>query len=220
MGCSIYFLVATMVSGDMPPAVSAGAVASQPVATTSCDACAPACCEQKDGLFSRLKGLRERLHGLFGGKACCCCECCCGACSESGCPPMAGAAAQVVVDTLPLPPVSAAAAPLRTTSNPSEIKQAYLPKLNHADDYSSVTGQLYYIHADGGLWVVRYAPVDREDRFGGSVVLAEATNMSNFREGDLVTVSGEILNEGRASKWLGGPLYRTTGAELIERSGD
>jgi hypothetical protein len=68
------------------------------------------------------------------------------------------------------------------------------------------------------MWVVRYAPIDHEDRFGGSVVLASAVSMRNFREGDLVCVSGEILNEGRASRYLGGPLYRAATIDLIERA--
>jgi hypothetical protein len=101
-----------------------------------------------------------------------------------------------------------------------EIAKEYLHKVANADDYSWVTGQLFYIHvhADQGLWFVRYAPVDKEDRYGGSVVLASAASMANFREGDLVTVHGEILNQGRASRYLGGPLYRALAVELRERS--
>ena len=70
----------------------------------------------------------------------------------------------------------------------------------------------------GGLWVVRYATVDTEDRFGGSVVLASVVNMKNYREGDLVTVHGNILKTGRASKYLGGALYRAEGIDIVERS--
>jgi hypothetical protein len=82
-----------------------------------------------------------------------------------------------------------------------------------------VTGQLFYIHAAGqGFWVVRYAPVDQEDKYGGSVVLAGAANMQNFREGDLICVHGEVLNEGKATKYLGGPLYRALTVDMVERS--
>jgi hypothetical protein len=41
--------------------------------------------------------------------------------------------------------------------------------------------------------------------------------MSKFREGDLVFVKGSVLNEGRASKYVGGPMYRATSIELNER---
>jgi hypothetical protein len=101
-----------------------------------------------------------------------------------------------------------------------EIAREYLDRVANAADYSWVIGQLFYIHihADQTLWVVRYAPVDKEDRYGGSVVLAPATSMMGFREGDLVTVHGEILNQGRASRYLGGPLYRTLAVELKDRA--
>jgi hypothetical protein len=98
-----------------------------------------------------------------------------------------------------------------------EIAKEYLDKVGNAPDYSWVTGQLFYVHADGGLWVVRYAPVDKEDRYGGSVVLGAAASMENFQEGDLVTVHGEILSPARASKYLGGPLYRALEVTLNDR---
>jgi hypothetical protein len=115
------------------------------------------------------------------------------------------------VSTIPTRPVQAPA---------MEISKEYLNRVANADDYSWFTGQLFYIHVHGdqGLWVVRYAPVDKEDRYGGSVVLAPAASMANFREGDLVTVHGEILNEGRGSRYLGGPLYRALAVELRERA--
>ncbi len=55
---------------------------------------------------------------------------------------------------------------------PAGVRKSYAGKFGHELDYSWITGQLFYIHADGGLWVLRYAGVDSEDRFGGSVVLA------------------------------------------------
>jgi hypothetical protein len=100
----------------------------------------------------------------------------------------------------------------------SGLRKEYVYHIGHSEDYSWVTGQLYFIRAGKGLWVVRYATADTEDKYGGGVVLAPAVNMKNFREGDLVSVQGEILDEGRASKNLGGPLYRASHVELIERA--
>ena len=100
----------------------------------------------------------------------------------------------------------------------TDLRTEYVYHIGHADDYSWVTGQLYYIHTGKGLWVVRYATVDTEDKYGGSVVLAPAVNMKNFREGDLVSVQGDVLNEGRPSRNLGGPFYRAEHVELIERA--
>jgi hypothetical protein len=125
-----------------------------------------------------------------------------------------------------LPPVaSESPTPIHPVANlparpAMEIAKEYLDKVANAGDYSWVTGQLFYIHihADQGLWVVRYAPVDKEDQYGGSVVLAPATSMTGFREGDLVTVHGEVLNQGRASRYLGGPLYRGLAVDLKDRA--
>jgi hypothetical protein len=102
---------------------------------------------------------------------------------------------------------------------PSAIHKRYQDKIGHEEDYSWVTGQLFYLHAGtSGIWVVRYATVDTEDKFGGSVVLAPNVNMKNFREGDLVSVRGEILNEGRASQYSGGPLYRAVSVDMVDRA--
>src|SRR5262249_376134 len=93
------------------------------------------------------------------------------------------------------------------TKSPFELSRRFEKRVNHAADYSQLTGQLFYVHADGGLWVLRYAPLDTEDRNGGGVILARDRPMDSYREGDLVTVRGEIIQE-RASRYLGAPLYR------------
>ena len=116
----------------------------------------------------------------------------------------------ILAKPLPMPP------PASEVSG--EIKKEYRDRVKRSDDYTTLTGQLFYVHADGGLWVLRYAPLDKEDRYGGSVVLASAVSMRHFREGDLVTVRGEIIKEGRASKSLGGPLFRAVSVEMVERS--
>ncbi len=85
-----------------------------------------------------------------------------------------------------------------------------------AADYGWVTGQLFYVHADGGLWVLRYAPLWKEDPNGGSVILVRDQQMDSYREGDLVKVSGEILNQ-KGSIFLGGPLYRAQSIQLVDR---
>jgi hypothetical protein len=90
-------------------------------------------------------------------------------------------------------------------------------RMGHEADYSRITGYLYYVHTDGGRWLLRYATLDQVDRYGGSVVLIPCMEMGKFREGDLVTVRGAVLNEGRTSRSLGGALYRTQMIELVER---
>ena len=56
------------------------------------------------------------------------------------------------------------------------------------------------------------------DRYGGSVVLTPTVEMRNFREGDLVNVYGEVLNDGQAARPLGGALYRVNSILMIERA--
>jgi hypothetical protein len=103
------------------------------------------------------------------------------------------------------------------TKNPFELDRRYETRVGRAADYGWVTGQLFYVHADGGLWVLRYAPLWKEDPNGGSVVLDRDQRMDSYREGDLVKVHGEILNT-KGSIFLGGPLYRADSIELIDRN--
>jgi hypothetical protein len=102
----------------------------------------------------------------------------------------------------------------------ADVTKENVLRVAMADDGTWIIGELHYVHADGGLWLVRYAPLDKEDRYGGAVVLARGQDMSKFREGDLVYVKGSILDEGRASKSLAAPLYRATTIELNERPGE
>ena len=98
-----------------------------------------------------------------------------------------------------------------------QIREEYVQRVAIADDDSWIIGQLFYLHADGGTWVVRYAPLGKEDRYGGEVVLARGVDMSQLREGDLVYVKGEVLKESRANKYVGGPLYRASTVNLNDR---
>jgi hypothetical protein len=102
-------------------------------------------------------------------------------------------------------------------NNPFDLDRRYEARVDRAADYSWVTGQLFYVHTDGGLWVLRYAPIWKEESNGGSVVLARDLRMDSYREGDLVTVHGEVLRE-KASVSLGGPLYRAQSIQLVDRS--
>jgi hypothetical protein len=102
------------------------------------------------------------------------------------------------------------------TKSPFELDRRYEERVGRAADYSRLTGQLFFVHADGGLWVLRYAPLWKEDAKGGSVILARDREMDRYREGDLVTVQGEIVQE-RGSARLGGPLYRVRSIQLVDR---
>ena len=99
------------------------------------------------------------------------------------------------------------------------ISKKFVSKVGHEEDYSWVTGQLSLAHtSEGDFWVVHYATLDMEDKYGGSIVLAPAVSMRNYREGDLVSVKGEVIDEGRANKHLGGALYRVQSIDMIDRA--
>jgi hypothetical protein len=97
------------------------------------------------------------------------------------------------------------------------VAERYMEQVGHEDDYSWVTGHLFYVRADGGRWVLRYAQPDQVDRYGGSVVLAPGVEMKNFREGDLVCVFGRVLSPAPTSPSLRAPLYQVDSITIVER---
>jgi hypothetical protein len=99
-----------------------------------------------------------------------------------------------------------------------EVGKKFQEKVGCAPDHSWVTGQLFYVHADGGRWVLRYTAVGEQDKYGGSIVLAPGVDMKNYREGDLVSVNGKVLSDARTSHHLPGALYQATSISLIERA--
>lgn len=99
---------------------------------------------------------------------------------------------------------------------PEELHSKQELRLAHGPDYKWLAGQLCYAHADGGHWLVRYAPISVEDVHGGCVALSRDIVMDKFRDGDFVIVEGEVLNS-RASAYLGCPLYRVRGLQFVER---
>lgn len=67
------------------------------------------------------------------------------------------------------------------------------PCFDHAADYSSVTGELYF-EKDSKTWTVRYLSVDEDDRFGGKVTLTDVGPMENLKSGQMVRVEGQMAN--------------------------
>jgi hypothetical protein len=98
------------------------------------------------------------------------------------------------------------------------LSEKFKNRIGHEADHSWLTGQLYRVKAGTNvLWVVRYATSEEQDKHGGTVVLAPAAGMQNFREGDLVSVQGQILNGGRASEQVACPVFRASEVSLVER---
>src|SRR5262249_33423209 len=206
MLCSMWLLAATCLANDpvSPPNTTPATGTPAPYYVKSAEQA-----DQGNGL-----GLRKRLANLLHGHR-----------------PQPQVAARVAETIYQSPEPALAPEPavitqaVRTIKEPAPANvplpsQETVQKTAIADDASWIIGQLTYVHSDGGLWLVRYAPLDREDRFGGAVVLAAGSDMSKFREGDMVFVKGEVLNQGRSFRHLGAPLYRVTSIDLNERPGD
>jgi hypothetical protein len=118
---------------------------------------------------------------------------------------------------LGLTPASSANLIETETKNPFERDRRYEMRVGRAADYSWVTGQLFSVYTDGGLWLLRYVPLSKEDANSGGVTLTRDRQMDSFREGDLVKVHGEILDQ-KGPIFQGGPLYGAQSIVLIDRS--
>jgi len=88
------------------------------------------------------------------------------------------------------------------------------PQFHHANDYSCLVGELQY-HAKNGEWRLRYASIDEEDRYGGSVTLVEGSHMmTGLKDGMMVKVEGALLD---AESREPGPKYRVKSVEPLTK---
>ena len=101
-----------------------------------------------------------------------------------------------------------------TIKQMSALLPTEIPSIGHAENFSWVQGELHHAQVRGGIWIVRYLPLEQTDTNGGCIVLAKDGRIEQFREGDLVQVSGEIIRE-RSANSLGGPVYRMRTITLI-----
>jgi hypothetical protein len=85
------------------------------------------------------------------------------------------------------------------------------PCFDHAADYSSVTGELYF-EKDSKTWTVRYSSVDEDDRFGGKVTLTDVGPMENMKSGLMVRVEGHMAD---AESHDACPAYKVQNIKLV-----
>jgi hypothetical protein len=90
------------------------------------------------------------------------------------------------------------------------------PMYGHGENYEWLIGVLHRVHIPRKGWKVRYAPLDQQDRWGGSVVIAPDARVDDFDDGSVVYVEGDVIND-RASLYLAGPRYRI---KLIRRANE
>jgi hypothetical protein len=82
------------------------------------------------------------------------------------------------------------------------------PGMEHAENYGWLKGELQCLHGPNGsmTWNLRYASVDEEDKFGGSVTLVDMGRGHNFQSGQMVKVEGEVLDP--ETKPIGGQSFK------------
>jgi hypothetical protein len=184
-------------------------------APAACNTCADPCCDT--GRKKPLANLASRVRSKFHRHDCC------GGVDACGCGTSAPAPAQPA-PTAPQSepkkmPTTIGGGTIKIQEgahNPFESSRRYDRKFFASHDYSQLTGQLFFVHIDGGRWVLRYAPISTEDPFGGSMILSRDSNISGYKEGDVITVEGEILAE-KTDLRLGGAHYRVHRSRLVER---
>jgi hypothetical protein len=67
------------------------------------------------------------------------------------------------------------------------------PAFAHDPTYRRLVGTLDYSHFHNS-WTLRFASVEEEDQYGGSVTLVETGPMTSFQSGQLVRVEGFLVN--------------------------
>jgi hypothetical protein len=117
----------------------------------------------------------------------------------------------VVEETDPRPPRSGFArgedAPPRRSYIDITASSCYA----HADDYSWLRGEVEYSRISKG-WRLRYASVDEDDKYGGSVTLSGDTE--KLKDGMHVVVKGQMHDpEARGIS----PLYHADSIQTVEK---
>jgi hypothetical protein len=68
------------------------------------------------------------------------------------------------------------------------------PEFGHASDYTWLAGELSHIPSKN-QWRLRFASIDDEDKYGGSVTLDATLELRGFLSGQLVRVEGEMIDK-------------------------
>jgi hypothetical protein len=86
----------------------------------------------------------------------------------------------------------------------------------HGADYTWLQGVLEK-HAQGS-WELRFCDPAVKDKWGGKVTLTADPCLTPFKDGDLILVQGEVLqDQGAPNAWRHFPHYRVREIWLVER---
>ena len=117
--------------------------------------------------------------------------------------------------TMDLEPTVEPADPELSTSPVTQPISLDQPVYAHGENYEWLMGVVHRVHIPRKGWKIRYAPLDQQDQWGGSVVPAPDVRIDGFQDGDNIYVEGEIISD-RASLYLSGPRYRITSIRRVD----
>lgn len=106
-----------------------------------------------------------------------------------------------------IPTAKVPASPAELASRPNRISPALVDKVGRDEKFAWITGQL---RNENGRWVLWYATPEVIDPYEGRLPLLTDADMSKFRDGDLVSVSGQVVTQGRTA------AYRTQRVDPIQ----
>jgi hypothetical protein len=84
----------------------------------------------------------------------------------------------------------------------------------HADDYHWLRGRVEYSHISK-TWRLRYANVDETDKYGGSVTLTADRGLGSLKDGQRVTVQGNLLDTQQKGA---APIYQVESIQPVEEA--
>ncbi|MFO0863498.1 MAG: hypothetical protein U0744_02355, partial [Gemmataceae bacterium] len=93
-----------------------------------------------------------------------------------------------------IPTAKVPASPAELASRPNRISPALADKVGRDEKFAWITGQL---RNENGRWVLWYATPEVIDPYDGHLPIMTEMDMSKFRDGDLVSVHGQVVTQGR-----------------------
>jgi hypothetical protein len=94
----------------------------------------------------------------------------------------------------PVPTAKVPASPAELASRPNRISPGLADKVGRDEKFAWITGQL---RNENGRWVLWYATPEVIDPYDGHLPIMTESDMSKFRDGDLVSVHGQVVTQGR-----------------------
>jgi uncharacterized cupin superfamily protein len=128
--------------------------------------------------------------------------------------------------TAPVDPIAKEATPASKEIQQASLQQIAVPKsgkspilaeltnkVGRDEKFEWITGQF---EVENGNFVLYYATPETVDKYHGRIVLlAEKTDLKQFRKGDLVSVRGQVTQRQTMQGIV--PIYHVTLASLIDR---